>query len=247
MFDTIPDTRQARWQLMKSVIEEWLRPLTAADGTAPEELDRVEGRLGCRLPKTLREWYELAGEAVDIWCCQDRLSVPFIDREVLVFCVENQAIWTMGVRVSDLGRDDPPVFGWMNEGNVEPSEFGQLNASVSERALRYLAWCLKWANVSRIRRLLAIDYYQGYGFWKPATRSAIERDCARCAFPVWRLWGWDTVFYESHDLLIQVRHVDAGAGDVSVAVRTGAALASFERMVRGTGFRWAANGEWYTG
>jgi hypothetical protein len=97
--------------------------------------------------------------------------------------------------------------------------------------------------------LLAIDYYEPYGFWKPATLSAIERDCVRCAFPVWRLWGRDTVFYESQDLLIQVRHLDAGGGDsdLYVAVRTKAALANFERMVRGTGFRWAPDGGWYTG
>src|SRR5262249_44864064 len=130
MFTTIPDSRKARWQLMKSVIKEWLRPLTPKDRTPPAELDVLEGELGLRLPKALREWYELAGNAADIWSRQDRLVLPFIDREVLVFGCENQSIWSMGVRLSDLGQDDPPVFGWMNEGSAGPSEFGQLNASV---------------------------------------------------------------------------------------------------------------------
>ncbi len=249
MFEKIPVTRQARWRLMTRVIRKWMRPLTEADGIAPEELDGVEARLGCQLPKVLREWYQLAGNARDLWCCQDRLVLPFIDREVLVFCFENQGIWSMGVRLSDLDQDDPPVFGWMNEAYAGPSEFGQLNASVSECALQYLAWCLKWANRSTIRRLLAIDYYEPYGFWKPATLSAIESHCVRCAFPVWRLWGWDTMFYESQDLLIQVRHLDAGDGDsdLYVAARTKAALVKFERMVREAGFWWAPDGGWYTG
>src|SRR5262249_22190678 len=156
---------------------------TARDRFTPEELDRLEAKLPERLPKALREWYQLAGKAMDIWSYQDRLSLPFIDREVLIFCFENQGIWSMGVRLSDLGQDDPPVFGWMNEAYAGPSEFGQLSASVSECALQYLAWCLKWANVSRIRRLLGIEYYEPYGFWKPATLSAIESHCTRCAFP----------------------------------------------------------------
>jgi hypothetical protein len=234
---------------MKSIIQEWLRPLTAADGILLEELEGVEAKLGCRLPKALCEWYQLAGKAHDIWSHQDRLVLPFIDRNVLVFCFENQGIWRMGVRLSDLGQDDPPVFGWMNEAYAGPSEFGQLNVSVSECALQYLAWCLKWANLSTIRRWLGIDYYDCYGFWKPATLSAIERHCVRCAFPVWRLWGWNTVFYESPDLLIQVRHVnEAGSdSDLYVAVRTKEALARFEGMVRETGFWWAPDGGWYTG
>lgn len=248
MFEKIPDKRQARWRKMSSIIRKWLRPLTAADQTPPELLDRAEAQLGHRLPKAFREWYELAGAAVDIWSGHDRLLLPFMDREVMVFCVENQSIWSMGVRLSDLGQDDPPVFGWMNEGNAGPSEFGQLNASVSECALQYLAWCLKWENPRKVRRLISVEYYDGYGFWKPATLSAIERHCVRCAFPVWRLWGWDTVFYESQDLLIQVRHQDPtdGDSDLFVAVRNEAALQKFEHMVRGTGFGWAPDGGWYT-
>ena len=96
MFEKLPATRPARWRRMKSIIRKWLRPLTPADGIASEELDRVEGELGCPLPKALREWYQLAGNAQDIWSCQDRLVLPSIDREVLVFCFENQGIWSMG-------------------------------------------------------------------------------------------------------------------------------------------------------
>jgi hypothetical protein len=248
MFDNIPNTRPARWRRMKSIIQKWLRPLTAKDAFTPKELDSMEAKLPGPLPKALREWYQFAGNANDLWSYQDRLCLPQIDREVLVFCFENQGIWSMGVRVSDLGQDDPPVFAWMNEGYAGPSEFGQLNASVSECALQYLAWCLKWPSRSKIRRLLGIEYYEPYGFWKPATLSAIERHCVRCAFPVWRLWGWDTYFYESQDLLIQVRHQnEAGTdSDLYVAVRTKAALVKFERLVRETGFSWAPDGGWYT-
>jgi hypothetical protein len=89
-----------------------------------------------------------------------------------------------------------------------------------------------------MRRSLAIDYYESHGFWKPATLSAIERHCVRCAIPVWRLWGWDNVFNENQDLLIPVRHANADTDDLDlyVAVRSRAALANFERIVRETGF-----------
>jgi len=247
MFQTIPVKRQARWRLMNSIIQEWLRPLTAADGFPPDELDQVEARLGCKLPRALREWYQLAGHARDIWSRQDRLVLPVIDREVLVFCVESQAIWSMGVRMSDLGRADPPVVGWMNEHYETSSEFGQLNSSVSESALQYLAWSMKWANANpRFACHLSTDYY-GYGSWTPATLSAIEHHCVRCAFPTWRLWARDTVFYQSQDVLIEVGRPDAGGGDpgLSVSVRTKEALANFERWARGTGFRWASD-QWYT-
>jgi hypothetical protein len=247
MFKTIPASRQARWRLMTRVIGKWLRPLTDRDAISPEDLDRLEVQLGCRLPKALREWYQLAGNAHDIWSWQDRLVPPFIDREVLVFCFENQSVWTMGVRLGDLNRVDPPVFAWMNEAYATPSEFGQLNATASECALQYLAWSMKCANRNpRFACHLGLEEFDGYGSWQPATLAAIEHHCFRCAFPVWRLGERDNVFYESQDLLIQVGHKDAGGwSGLNATVRTKKALADFERMVRATGFEWAV-GRWYT-
>ncbi len=95
MFETIPARREARWRLMGSLIRTWMRPLTEADAITPEELDQAEARLGTRLPKALREWYALAGNAKDIWCWQDHLcsaKALHIRDEVLVFCFENQTI-----------------------------------------------------------------------------------------------------------------------------------------------------------
>ena len=47
------------------------------------------------------------------WQKRSPRVLPFIDREVLVFCIENQSIWSTGVRLGDLSRADPPVFAWM--------------------------------------------------------------------------------------------------------------------------------------
>src|ERR1700719_3298618 len=105
MFEQIPADRGERWRLMRTIIGQWMRPLTEADSTPVEELDEAEKRLGCSLPLALREWYQLAGRAKDIWSWQDKLLAPrhfYIHDGVMVFCVENQMIWSMGIRVDQL-------------------------------------------------------------------------------------------------------------------------------------------------
>jgi hypothetical protein len=48
MFETIPAKREMRWGLMRSLIQEWMRPLTVADHGC---LARVRGiGAGNRLP-----------------------------------------------------------------------------------------------------------------------------------------------------------------------------------------------------
>jgi hypothetical protein len=248
VFEVIPTKRGERWELMRSIIQHWMRPLTEADTVELEQLDRAEKRLACRLPPALREWYRLAGNAKDIWSCQDRLASPdglHLRGDILVFCWENQGIWRMGVRRSDCEQDDPPVVAWMNEAWAGPVEFGQLNGTLSECALQYLAWVLKWA--PRNRQASGFAEYGDIGWWSPATLAAIERGCVRCAFPVWRLWERDNVFYERPDLLVEVGH-PSSEGETPILYVSGRsrdALREFEALVRGTGFRWDSGG-WYS-
>lgn len=252
MFETIPARREDRWALMRSVIADWMRPLTDTDTVPAEQLDAAEARLGSRLPTALREWYRLAGNARDIWSWQDHLASPEgleLRDGALVFAWENQSIWSMGVRLDAGDPDDPPVVGWMNEAWAGPVEFGPLNGSLSECALQYLAWVLKWAPRNphfACRVASGFSEYGDFGWWTPATLTAIERASTRSAFPVWRLWGRDTVFYERPGLLVEVGHPSyAGEQPLLYAtVRTREALGAFERLVRGTGYRWASE-RWY--
>ncbi|MDO5068450.1 MAG: hypothetical protein Q4D96_14320 [Propionibacteriaceae bacterium] len=50
-----------RWQQVGRVIDWYMETLGAADGCSPEEIDRIEERLGLPLPTALREWFELLG------------------------------------------------------------------------------------------------------------------------------------------------------------------------------------------
>jgi hypothetical protein len=245
MFEWLPVERAARWDLMRSILSQWMRPLAEADALGPEQFERAEERLGCRLPEALREWYQLAGAARDIWCSQDQLLSPerlALWDDILVFCVENQTIWAMGMQVGDLDQPDPPVVGWMNTHGPEMGEFGPLNDSLSECALQYLAWAMKWANWNPHFACRLASNFSGaadFGWCKPATLAAIEQHYLRCAFPVWRLMGRDTVFYEGEDLVLEVGHANPEEGNshVDASPRTIEALATFEHLVRGTGFR----------
>jgi hypothetical protein len=249
VFEKIPSDRGERWQLMASVINLWLRPLADKDAVLPEELDQAEKRIGHQFPLALREWFQLAGNAHDIWSRQDRLFPHGFNvrNNVLVFCTENQGIWRMGVELGGQDPIDPPVVGWMDEACAGPHEFGQLNSSVSECGLQYLAWAMKYATRNRdFACYLGDDFARngGRGSWKQDTMSVIQQHCIRCAFPTWRLWGWDNVFYEKTDLLIQVCHSDPVYPQIYVCPRMRASLEWFETAVRKTGFRWSS-GRWY--
>ncbi|MFD0857252.1 SMI1/KNR4 family protein [Actinomadura adrarensis] len=91
---------------------EWLTPLRDGDGNTAEEVAAVEERLGLRLPASLVSFYRLLGRRNDLTSNQDPL-VPLssltVQDGVLVYRVEDQACARWGIRVSDLGSDDPPV------------------------------------------------------------------------------------------------------------------------------------------
>ncbi|MFB6817437.1 SMI1/KNR4 family protein [Streptomyces sp. NPDC056347] len=109
-----PD-RPAAWRFVRTFARDWsARPLTGADGRTPAELDAARDRLGLPLPAALREAHQLFGMRGDLTSNQDTLLAPqdlYLDgdRGVLVFRVENQSCAYWGIRVTDLGQDDPPV------------------------------------------------------------------------------------------------------------------------------------------
>ncbi len=245
MFQTIPIGREERWRLMETLIASWARPLQVSDRTPVHRLDAAETRLGVRIPTALREWYLIAGEAKDVWSRQDRLLSPedlSLQEDVLVFGVENQYVWSFGAKITDADEEDPPVYGWMDQVLDKPDEFGILSVSVSAGILQYLAWSLGMLAYAFPQDPIDPCVRRSFsdGTWKPETLAAIEQAYVRCSFPVWRLWCCDNVFYEGEDLLI---HVSDSAPDyldrrLFVAARTETAVATFEKVVAGTGFHW---------
>ncbi|MFC5647324.1 SMI1/KNR4 family protein [Kitasatospora cinereorecta] len=112
------------WGFLRAFAAAWSTPLSDDDGVPAGDLEQAEARLGLGLPPALRECYALLGTRADLTGNQDPLLPPdqlFVHDEfggVLVFRAENQGCAYWGVRLADLGRDDPPVFvqsrdGWL--------------------------------------------------------------------------------------------------------------------------------------
>lgn len=119
----IPD-RAGAWAFVRDFAAAWAEPLADGAGTRAEELERAEEMLGLALPTALREAYSLLGTRHDLTGNQDPLLRPselFVHDEfggVLVFRSENQGCAFWGVRLRDLGQDDPPVFVQSRDGWV---------------------------------------------------------------------------------------------------------------------------------
>ena len=111
-------TDQAPWDDYAARVAELFRPLAPGDGYEEAEVAAAEARLGLRLPRVLRELYLLAGRRDDINRPMNHLIPPedlSVEQGALVVYEENQNVVLWGVRVEDLGRDDPPVVRAYND------------------------------------------------------------------------------------------------------------------------------------
>ncbi|MFL4905266.1 hypothetical protein ACJ6WF_19265 [Streptomyces sp. MMS24-I2-30] len=139
----IPDRARA-WAFVRDFAAAWAEPLADGAGTRAEELERAEEMLGLTLPTALREAYSLHGTRHDLTGNQDSLLRPselFVHDEfggVLVFRSENQGCAFWGVRLRDLGQDDPPVFVQSRDGWVRYLE--RVSLACRARTQRDAAW-----------------------------------------------------------------------------------------------------------
>jgi hypothetical protein len=88
--------------------------LTPRDGRAGSRLRAVEDRLAIRLPKSLLEYYLVAGREQRFNSAFNRLLAPEewpIDQGKLIFMEENQAVVLWGTAATPEPSDDPPVQG----------------------------------------------------------------------------------------------------------------------------------------
>ncbi len=140
--------RSNRWALLAAFADQFIRPFAATDSVSPQEVMSI----GHRLPQSLTEFYSLCGNASDIWCRQDEWLKPAKIRQndgVLVFWVENQGNWDIGIRHSELALEDPPVVwnaaSW-TYGVGAQREFSVLTESVSKFALNMIAYVAKFSS-----------------------------------------------------------------------------------------------------
>jgi hypothetical protein len=204
----------------------WIRPSGEADRVPAARLDAAEGRLGLRLPIALREWYERLGCRDDVWTVQDTFLPPeglLVRGDLLVFCVENQAVWYIGLGAGDLGVEDPPV-------TIDEWGIGEgsrtVSPSVSLLAIQMLVYNVKFAR--------PVEEHL-FGCWTEATLGAIGAHYHRTALPPFYLFGQETTHYEGPDALIEV---SGGDGYLYPSFRSDDARREFDRAVAGTGFEW---------
>src|SRR4051794_404513 len=109
---------QAPWDDYAARVAELFDPLGPGDGYTEQEVAAAETRLGLRLPRVLREFYLRTGHRNDIPRPKTPLTPPedlSVEQGVLVLSEENRTVVLWGVRVEDLGRDDPPVVRAYND------------------------------------------------------------------------------------------------------------------------------------
>lgn len=157
-----------RWNLTQHFINAWWLPLRAQDQVSPAQIAAIEHRLELALPQALREWYALAGRRADFIGNQDFL-VPIdqltIKDNVLVFCIENQAVVDWGIHLEDIGQDDPPVVvDWTGEEQDDPGQWRVCSPSVSAFFLTMV-----------VEAILISSQFQGRLEATPALIAAVRR------------------------------------------------------------------------
>ena len=103
---------ESAFGFIKWFAQEWLTPIRDGDGCAAEEVAAVEERLGLGLSASLAGFYRLLGWRWDLTSSQDRLialNSLRVEDETLIYRIEAEGCATWGVRLADLGLEDPPA------------------------------------------------------------------------------------------------------------------------------------------
>jgi hypothetical protein len=143
--------------------------------------------------------------------------------EFLVFYVENQAVWYIGVGLHDLSVDDPPVT--IDERGIGEGTLS-LSPSISLLALQMLADVVKFAR--------PVEEHL-FGTWTDATLRAIGQHYSGSTLPPLHLFDEETLHYEGPDALIEV---SGGDGYLYPTFRSDEARQRFEQVIADTGFEW---------
>jgi hypothetical protein len=224
---SVPADRHERWELIREMIRQWF----------PADLSRLKLPSGMgpitKLPTAcpaVQEWYKIVSEATGIWCRQDHLFAADGDwrrGNYLMIAIENQACAYWGIPLDELERDDPPVFvdrgdGWMQE-----------NPTVSEFAITWLAYSIKWSEHNR--------RWANSGTDNSALRLVID-NLPRLKLTDWHWPTWPTRFFGSWDLIVEAN----GEGEdiwIWVSARTDEAFDRFCDLLKPAHIRWEASSD----
>jgi hypothetical protein len=103
--------KSPRWRDVVCFIRDWVGPFDFDHGMALKELDEILLAKRLNLPAAVREWYRLAAnwdqEGLNAWIPPQDLTAS--DGAVWIL-TDSAGVNHWGIRVADLGAEDPPVF-----------------------------------------------------------------------------------------------------------------------------------------
>jgi hypothetical protein len=192
MIETLPPTRQERWELIKQIATFYREPKKDSlfKFASAEE---CQTRLGIQLPVALLEWYAIANEISDLWTGQDTLVEPQalrLQKEGLVIVVENQACWECFITIDNMMESDPPVMGYSIDSSPQP-----VSPAVSIFALQFLLY-ETFLNGPH-------SYFGGpYGV-EGQQLCYLQEQFKKCDLPDLTLWE-KIEFYERNDVFLML-------------------------------------------
>jgi len=106
---------EACWASLRAFVAEWHRPLEPGDGLSDAEIEGAEAILEYRLPRSLREFYLIAGKRDDLTRRYNYLLPPDrlekdIDEWTLTFWHEGEDYFTLSLTLADMEAENPPVW-----------------------------------------------------------------------------------------------------------------------------------------
>ncbi len=116
------------------------RNLERGDGLSERKIREAEMRLKLKLPRSLREYYRVAGNLAGLNKQHNQifdLSQIVVEEGYLIFIDENQSVVSWGIRIEDFSGEDPLV--WQRN-NSAPVEWHGEDMTVSEFIPAMFLW-----------------------------------------------------------------------------------------------------------
>lgn len=221
---------QDRWAAIKQFVAQWHRPLAPEDGLLLEDIREAQSWSEVPFPQALQEWYLLGGSRRDLNAAQNRLLSPAeleVRAEHVVFFVENQNVVRWGIRVSDLGMADPPVYldNDFTVPTAPPAHPWLLeNATLSEFLLQMIM-------VHTLVGMPAQEHvFRGWAEIDASTLEQIATLFPRFNLPLWHWPRYPTQFFGMDEVLLLVD----GALWLWVAAQSLSAWKHLEERIPGT-------------
>jgi hypothetical protein len=109
----MPNAATTFWTAYRRTAAAFFAPIGKADGLSEKQVSAGERRLGFTLPLLLRQFFLRAGKRGDLTRKYHRLLRPDemrVTAKALVFFEESQQVVFWGIKLTDIGEADPPVW-----------------------------------------------------------------------------------------------------------------------------------------